>query len=239
MKNEDNYSGLQELLAIENSLEAYNLDLVTKFRKSWQYSENISSESVVDFGAGTGTLAEIWRNEFNVFPICIEIDSKCTEILKKKNFRTFHELNEIEDESISYIYSSNVLEHIDEDEAVLAELFLKLKSGGLLTIYVPAIPFLYSEFDQKVGHFRRYRKKELISKIENAGFKVKHCEWNDSFGILAALLLKLIGYRSRGLLSSGASLVFYDHYVYPISKFFDFLFFRKIAGKNLLIHALK
>jgi predicted SAM-dependent methyltransferase len=58
------------------------------------------------------------------------------------------------------IYSSNVLEHIEDDSRALNEMFAKLQINGKLAIYVPAFMFLFSDLDIKAGHFRRYSKKE-------------------------------------------------------------------------------
>ena len=37
---------------------------------------------------------------------------------------------------------------------------------------VPSYPFLYGEIDKAISHFRRYAKKDLITKIEAEDFKI-------------------------------------------------------------------
>jgi ubiquinone/menaquinone biosynthesis C-methylase UbiE len=240
MESGDNYTGLDELLSIETSLRNYNKDLVSKIRKGKRFVKpKVSFDSCLDFGAGIGTLAEIWRDEFNVQPICVEIDDKCKSILKRKGFQTFSTLEDIKDESQSHIYTSNVLEHIENDHEALSQLYSKLQPGGILSIYVPAIPALFSELDRKVGHFRRYKKSELMEKVERAGFSIELCEWNDCLGVAGSLAMKILGYKSNGLVGGRESLVFYDRVIFPLSKFLDSLVFRKIVGKNLLLHAVK
>lgn len=66
----------------------------------------------------------------------------------------------------------DVLEHIEEDEAFLESLHYTLKTDGVLMITVPSYQFLWSYFDQQVGHYRRYNRRNLIRKLENTGFKV-------------------------------------------------------------------
>ena len=41
--------------------------------------------TILDFGAGTGQLAEIWRSNYRINPICREIDPNLEEILKLKD----------------------------------------------------------------------------------------------------------------------------------------------------------
>jgi len=240
MKSGENYTGLDELLSVETSLQNYNTDLVSKIRKGKRFvKSNETVDNCIDFGAGIGTLAEIWRDEFNVQPICVEIDDRCKSILKSKGFQTFSTLEYIENESQLHIYTSNVLEHIENDHEALTQLYSKLQSGGVLSIYVPAIPALFSELDRKVGHFRRYKKSELIEKVERAGFTVELCEWNDCLGIAGSLAIKILGYKSNGVVSGRASLVFYDRVIFPVSRILDLVVFRNIIGKNLLLHAVK
>ena len=66
----------------------------------------------------------------------------------------------------------DVLEHIEDDVSVLAWARTVLAPGGILLMTVPAHPFLFSDMDRLARHFRRYRRGELRSKLEAAGFEV-------------------------------------------------------------------
>ena len=230
------YSGTQELLDGEQGLAGYNLDLVSKLFKGLKLSESGNFESVVDFGAGTGTLAEVWKKEFGIKPICVEIDPQLIEQLEKKGFSTYADINQISLE-ITAIYSSNVLEHIEDDVEALRRLKNKMKEGGMLAIYVPALPFLFSDLDRNVGHFRRYKKNELIKKVSLAGFKIRTCYYNDCLGVLASLALRILGYKNKVGLGSKKSLIFYDRFIYPISITLDKVLFKHVIGKNLFLFA--
>src|SRR5258705_3755375 len=65
-------------------------------------------------------------------------------------------------DSVFYV---NVLEHIADDEAELETVWRTLSSAGNLLIFVPALPRLHGSFDEPVGHFRRYSKTELVTKL--------------------------------------------------------------------------
>ena len=45
--------------------------------------------------------------------------------------------------------------------------------AGILALLVPAHPMLYGEFDRAVGHFRRYKKRELREVLQRAGFGLR------------------------------------------------------------------
>lgn len=64
----------------------------------------------------------------------------------------------------------DVLEHIEEDEVVLSQMFRAAKHGGGILLTVPQHPFLWSAADDYALHKRRYRMKGLIEKVARAGF---------------------------------------------------------------------
>jgi SAM-dependent methyltransferase len=68
----------------------------------------------------------------------------------------------------------DVLEHIEADEQVLAEMKRALvNDGGGLILSVPQHPALWSQADDSAQHVRRYRVGELRSKVEQAGFRIE------------------------------------------------------------------
>ena len=234
---QQHYSGTDELFGIEQGLQGYNLDLVRKLAKGLKTQDfRDVNYSVLDFGAGTGTLAEVWQKEIGVTPVCIEIDPQLIQVLRAKGFKTYSEFDEIIVRP-NLIYTSNVLEHIENDIEALKELRDVISPGGSFGIYVPALPFLFSDLDRKVGHFRRYRKNELVDKVSAAGFIVDACFYNDSLGVLAALLVKLLGFKSAAGLGSRKSFIFYDRFIYPVSRILDQILLSKIVGKNLFLFA--
>jgi SAM-dependent methyltransferase len=66
----------------------------------------------------------------------------------------------------------DVIEHIEDDRAVLDELRAALAPGGGLVLTVPQHPALWSEFDVRSGHVRRYRASELRDKVRSAGLEI-------------------------------------------------------------------
>lgn len=65
----------------------------------------------------------------------------------------------------------DVLEHIEEDEAILKELHRALKPKGILLVTVPQHPSLWSQQDEFACHVRRYTRKEIHSKLRQTGFR--------------------------------------------------------------------
>jgi ubiquinone/menaquinone biosynthesis C-methylase UbiE len=67
----------------------------------------------------------------------------------------------------------NVLEHIEDDQKALNEIYRILKPGGIVVIEVPAGPHLYDVYDKALMHFRRYTMGDLTTKIKKSGFNIK------------------------------------------------------------------
>ncbi|HKA42651.1 MAG TPA: class I SAM-dependent methyltransferase [Burkholderiales bacterium] len=66
----------------------------------------------------------------------------------------------------------DVIEHIADDRGVLQALREVVRPGGGLLLTVPQHPFLWSEFDARAHHARRYRAAELRTKVSQAGFEI-------------------------------------------------------------------
>lgn len=89
----------------------------------------------------------------------------------------------------------DVLEHIEEDQAVLDNLYCAIKPGGGLLITVPQHQWLWSSNDNYACHVRRYNRDDLHDKITSAGFTVLRSTSFVSF-LLPAMILS----RWRGKL---------------------------------------
>lgn len=134
-------------------------------------------------------------------------------------------------DSVCYV---NVLEHIEDDVVALQHAYKTLKVGGHILIFVPALAFLYSELDRKVGHFRRYSKKGLVEVAESAGFVINKTHYFDMLGIvpwyIAFVLLKQT--------TTEANVSLYDKLVVPLASKLEPRL-RPFIGKNLVLVGTK
>jgi glycosyltransferase involved in cell wall biosynthesis len=83
------------------------------------------------------------------------------------------EIARLRSEKLDTVVCLNVLEHIEDDRASLANFREVLESGGRAILLVPAIPRLYGSLDRALHHFRRYSREELTAKLEGAGFQIE------------------------------------------------------------------
>lgn len=66
----------------------------------------------------------------------------------------------------------DVLEHIEEDQQVLVQMYKALKHNGIVFITVPQHLWMWSQADSYAHHVRRYTANELRGKVENASFQI-------------------------------------------------------------------
>jgi SAM-dependent methyltransferase len=66
----------------------------------------------------------------------------------------------------------DVIEHIADDEAVLAQIAAALRPGGSFLATVPQHPRLWSRQDEHARHVRRYRAGQLRRRVQDAGLEI-------------------------------------------------------------------
>jgi SAM-dependent methyltransferase len=76
------------------------------------------------------------------------------------------------EDEFDVIGALDVLEHIEEDDMVLAQMFRATRRGGGIIVVVPQHAFLWSVHDASLGHRRRYSREELVEKVKRAGFTI-------------------------------------------------------------------
>ena len=227
VEHDPGYSGVENLEVMQEAV-TYNRFLLDAVR-----SRAPRAGRVLDFGAGGGQFAvPLAQLGFDV--TALEPDERLRSRIAAGGVRAVAGPDELPAASLDYIYTLNVLEHIQDDVAALRELRSKLKAGGSVLIYVPAFPILYTSMDAKVGHVRRYTRKTLVAAVRTAGFTIERVAYVDSLGFFATLVFKLVG-GSGGEINRSA-LKFYDRVLFPISRIIDRAA-QRWFGKNLLLIA--
>lgn len=175
---------------------------------------------VVEVGAGLGAFS--WLLLRRAAPhrlFLIEPEEQYFSRLQKrfsKNARVELRRGYLEDHALTFqadsLLAVNVMEHIEDDALFLRSANKALLSGGTLLLFVPALPWLYGTIDRAAGHFRRYDRKLLRKKIEEAGFRVLHLFYFNFPGILSWLLIGKV-LRLKNL--THQQVLRYDRWVVP------------------------
>jgi SAM-dependent methyltransferase len=110
----------------------------------------------------------------------------------------------------------NVLEHIEDDDGALRELAGSLlKPAGRTVLWVPAFPFLFSDYDRRIGHYRRYSLPGLRKQLADAGYDVQQIRYVNAVGAAAWLVLARLLRRTP---TTGTPVKIFDKYFVPVLK---------------------
>jgi glycosyltransferase involved in cell wall biosynthesis len=82
------------------------------------------------------------------------------------------------------ILCSNVLEHIQDDRALVANADQALKPGGRMIFIVPRGKKLYCSLDEAIGHYRRYDSNRLRGIFEDLGYEVEELFTLNKIGVI-------------------------------------------------------
>jgi SAM-dependent methyltransferase len=139
-------------------------------------------QRVLEVGCGIGTYtAEMAVGSRKIVAMDMEpafVDEAVRRLKQYPNVQvicgdaTAGEIPKPNDEAFDTVVLLDVLEHIEDDVALLARLGARLGPGGYLVLKVPAMPSLYSPMDEAIGHWRRYDKSGLSEVIARAGLEV-------------------------------------------------------------------
>ncbi len=203
-------------------------------------------ERIVEVGAGLGGVTEVLLDRYPGAHItAIEPDAANYGALAEQfagNGRVQalqgtlegHRL-ELDAPADLVIYVS-VLEHIGDHAGELKTAADALRPGGTLSIFVPALPWLYGPIDAKSGHFRRYAEDELRRLVTDSGFVVDHLGFVDRLGVVPYWL----NYRllNKSSISTGSMWAF-DRVFVPAMQASERVLGRVPAGKNLVCVATR
>ncbi len=128
----------------------------------------LGKERILDIGCGTGTILKLLR-DFGI-AYGMELSTHAIRFLKKRDLKLFVRSDAgqsipFKDNSFSAITCLDVLEHLDDDLALLNEMLRVCKPGGHIVLTVPAFNLLWSPHDVALHHRRRYTRTQMLKKI--------------------------------------------------------------------------
>ena len=159
-----------------------------------------SFRTILDAGCGTGALLDDLRS-IGRTTVGLDFIRDSLAYCRTRNLRNLTrgsaDTLPFVDGAFEAVFSLDTIEHIRDDKGVLREIHRVLSDNGYCLITVPAFPFLWSERDLRLHHHRRYRKPDLVEKVESSGFKIIKCSYFSVFFFPVLAALVLLRKRSR------------------------------------------
>jgi len=143
----------------------------------------IQKGSVLDAGCGTGHLA-LRLLEKGHPVVCIDPEPEMVSLTRKLLSHRGFNADVFQGDICTWqaqqgppgrfdnIVCIDVLEHIEDDEMALKQLHEQLNDQGRLILVVPAFAKLHGRRDRRIGHWRRYDKGTLMTRLHSLGYQV-------------------------------------------------------------------
>jgi len=192
------------------------------------------NEKILDIGAGPGIVAE---QLFDKFKIKIDLNEFkkvfFSKYIPKSKYNNFYDGNFLKvkfKRKYDKIFLFDVIEHLSKNN--LSYFFLKinniLNKDGLVIINVPSLSFLYSKYDEAVGHHKRYRVKDFYDLSKKFRFEIINVSYWGLFYIPLLLFRKfyLFFLPSKIIVSNGIN---------ANNKILNYLLFKLYSLETFLV----
>jgi ubiquinone biosynthesis O-methyltransferase len=198
---------------------------------------------ILDIGCGAGTL-DFYFADKGYRVTAIDISDKAIQSCKQTqknlnlnnlNFKVADFQNTKIKGKFDFVIFTEVIEHLPSDDLALKSIYRLLKPGGILFLSTPSInaPLnrmgFTKDFDKKVGHLRRYSRKEITNLIKSNNFEIIEVIENE--GIFRNFLF--INDRV------GKSIKFFKSYISDFITFVDNRSLKLFGESNYFVIATK
>ena len=157
-----------------------------------KFADRVSGD-VLELGAGIGNISGLLA-EASRSLLATEIEDPYLDALRERfadaphvevaRFDLEGELPEaVAGREFDVILSMNVIEHVADDLGAVRRVSERLRPGGWMLTYVPAMPFAFGPMDRALGHHRRYTTASFGALMEAAGLRVDRLEYMNLVGL--------------------------------------------------------
>jgi SAM-dependent methyltransferase len=190
----------------------------------WQYelARRQIGRRVLEVGCGVGNFTKVLEGRDLMFGVDVEpecvrererrfagnsnVVSRCLDVLDPA-------FPALAGHNFDSVVCLNVLEHVEDDARALAHMRAVLQPGGRVVLIIPAFESLYGPIDAKLGHFRRYSKKQVIELARATGFDVAVTHYMNFVGFFGWWFNARILRKTE---QSASQIRFFDSWIVPV-----------------------
>lgn len=157
-----------------------------------RYLTKGTNKFIVDVGCGTGAMLKELQSYGHVAGI--DYYPEALNLCRKRGIKELYlaDMSKLpfKDETVDVITALDVVEHVKDDEGVINEFARVLKPGGILVVNVPAFGWLWSYWDDLMGHHHRYTTTQLKTLLEVHNFEINKISYWSFFVLLPTILVR-------------------------------------------------
>ena len=216
---EDSYGELQEIGPVHRHTARMIVDTIRP----------LGIRSILDVGCGNGANLKAIQDELDIRDVVgVDVSDTALSVARRRvqgEFRVLNAVEETLDRTFDLVLSSQVIEHVEDDDAFLAN--IRRMCGKYA--FIGTMQGQMRRSEPKYGHYRNYSRRGLEEKMQRAGFAIEHViEWG--FPFYSPLYRTLIEYvpdqamkNSYGARDRFLASVLYQLYRFNTSKRGDIL----------------
>jgi SAM-dependent methyltransferase len=131
-------------------------------------------KKIADYGGGTGDIAHHLQNagyEVTLY----DYYEEGLKIAKSRGIKKVKKIDlnaPLPPKQYDVVCAFDVIEHFENDTALLKQFNKSLKKDGVIYITVPAHPLLWQKTDIIGGHYRRYNRKTMTKLLTETGYEI-------------------------------------------------------------------
>ena len=148
----------------------------------------------IDVGCGTGLLLDSLR--CRSFPVGLDFSKLALSYCRQRRIRDLVRSEAgalpLRDAAADMALALDLIEHIEDDAKVYAEIARILRPGGRAVIAVPAHPFLWSEHDEALHHYRRYTRRSLRALLQTQPLRIERLTYAIAFAFVPIVVFRLL-----------------------------------------------
>jgi SAM-dependent methyltransferase len=153
---------------------------------------------VLDLGCGTGGLLR----DDPLAGVCFGVDrsARALSVCRRRGHRLLAraDLAAVPFGAAAFdtVLALDVIEHLDDDVALLAQCRELVGLEGRVVVAVPAFRLLWSQHDVTYRHRRRYTARELARVVRRAGLRCERLTYTNFFVFPVAAVWRLLSWRA-------------------------------------------
>ncbi len=126
-------------------------------------------EKLLDVGAGSGVFSKMLVNQGSAASATCLDPNYADDFIGKRRTDKVAYVRSVDAVEADTVLMIDVIEHVDDDVALVGDYVRRAAPGTRFLISVPAFQFLWSSHDEFLEHRRRYRLSDLRETVEAAG----------------------------------------------------------------------